>query len=105
MWGRVVVPDVYSDAAIGTEIDDIPFWIKRIGIVFLVGEKKNGIVVITLKGAAVHDKKFVPSLIYNGINGQVKSDAWVRKRFWVIRDSIIERILVLDQHILTRIER
>lgn len=25
VWGGVVVPDVHSDAAVGAEVDDIPF--------------------------------------------------------------------------------
>lgn len=95
MWRRVVVPNVHSDATVRAEIDDVPLGIIRKGIVLFVCEKQNGMIVVPLKGAPVHDKKFMPCLVDDLVDGQVKCDGGTGRSICVIRHGFIERILVL----------
>ena len=96
MWRRVVIPNVHSDATVRAEIDDIPLGIKRIRIVLFVCEKQNGMVVVALEGATVHDKEFMPCLVDDLVDNQVKRDIWLRGSLCVIRHGFIKRVLVPD---------
>lgn len=76
MWGRVIVPNIYSDATVCAKIYNIPLRVKRIGIVLFVREKQNGVIVVALEGTAVHDKEFMPCLVDDLVDSQVIRDAW-----------------------------
>lgn len=95
MWSRIVVPNVDSDATVRVEIDYIPFWVERIGVILFVCEKKNRMIVITLEGAAIHDVEFVPCLVDNCIDRQVVCDAWIGNSLWVIRNGLFQWVLFL----------
>lgn len=49
MRTRIIVVDVDPDAGVCLEVDDIPFWVIWVRIVFLLGEKKDGVIVVALK--------------------------------------------------------
>ncbi len=60
MRARIVVPDIYSDAAVGAEVYNVVFWVVRVGVVSLVGTEEKRVVVIALKRGTIHGKELVP---------------------------------------------
>ena len=93
----VVIINVYSDAGVCAEVDDVPLWVVWIGIILLLGKEEDGIVVVALEGGAIHGKLFVPCLIDDLVNEDVVCDAWLGDRHWRVRHSFVERVLDLDQ--------
>jgi hypothetical protein len=89
----VIVVDVYADAAIGAEVDDVPIRVVWIGVVLLLGEEEDGIVVVALEGGTVHGEEFVPCLVEDLVDDKVVGYARLRKSYGVVRHSIVERIL------------
>lgn len=93
----VVVVDVYADATVGAEVDDVPFRVVWIGVVLLLSEEEDRIVVVALEGGAVHGEKFVPCLVDDLVDDKVIGYAWLGKSDGVVRHSIVERILDISQ--------
>ena len=103
VWAGVVVVDVYADAAIGTEVDDVPFRVIWIGVVFLLSEEKDGVIVVSLERGAIHGEEFVPRLVDDLVDDKVVGYAWLGKSDGIVRHSIVERILDISQKILRSI--
>ncbi len=91
--GGVVVPDVDADGGIRAEVHDVPFGVVGVGIVLLLGEEQDRIVVISNKRVSVHVKQFLTSGIEELIDGHVICDAGFWDRDSVSRDCIVERII------------
>lgn len=71
MRARVVVPHVDPDRRIGSEIDDAPLRIIRVGVVSIVGFEQDGIIVAALKAVAVHVKELVSRCVDKLIHDEI----------------------------------
>lgn len=85
MWAGIVVVDVDTDTAVGAKVDDVPFRVVGVRVIFLLGEKKDGVVVVALEGNFVHEEKLLTGSVDNLVDDDVVCDTWRGRGDWNVR--------------------
>lgn len=53
------------------EVHNIPFWVVWVGVVLLLCEEENGVIVICLEGIAVHVEELLARSVDELVDGNV----------------------------------
>jgi hypothetical protein len=89
----VVVVDYDTDGCVCAEVDDVPIWVIGVGVILLLSKEEDGIIVIALKGIAVHVEVFLASCVNKLVDGYVVGHAWFRERNRIVGDCFVEWVL------------
>ena len=91
----VIVPDVDTDGGVGAEVYDVPFGVVGVGVVFLLGEEQDWVVVVAVEGYFVHVECAGAGGVDDVVYGDVIGYAGGGEGFGVIGDGHVECVLEL----------
>lgn len=98
----VVVVDYDADGCVGPKVHDVPFWIIGIGVVLLLSEEEDGVIVVALEGVTVHVEELLASCVHELVDCYVICYAGLGKRDRVEGDCLVQRLLAIDQRVLRK---
>ena len=94
MRARVVIPHIDPDRRIGSEIDNAPLRIVRIGVVSLVGFEQDGVIVAALEAVAVHVKELVSSRVDELIHDEIIRRCGRGRSLRIVRHRLAEVVVL-----------
>lgn len=90
-----VIIDDKPNRLVGAEIVDVPFRVKRIGVIAFEGFQENGSVVVRTKALTVHPPQSIPREILVEINlNNLSCDIFCTCWDLVRRNCLLQRLLI-----------